>query len=148
MFSVQTNTHLSTCKTTKCVDRQLRAIVVDDEEDLVSVLSDYLRIIDVDVVGTGKDGREAVDLYEMHSPDLVFVDLMMPGYDGLHAIRGIREKDPQSRVIVITAFMHTNTARDLLPLRPNKIISKPWDLNQIYDVVEQFRRATRASAAL
>lgn len=121
------------------MERQITAIVVDDEKDLVTILADYLKIIDVDVLGVGNNGKEAVELYEKYRPDLVFVDLMMPKYDGVYAVKNIRKRNAKADIIVITAFMRAEIARDLLALQPTKIISKPFDLSQMYDIIEQFR---------
>lgn len=121
------------------MDKQITAIIVDDEKDMTDVFSEYLKIIDVDVVGIGHNGKDAVDLYREHKPDIVFLDLMMPEYDGLYALENIRNESSTANVVIITAYMHTATARRLFSMNPTKVISKPWDLNQIYNVVEQFR---------
>ncbi|CDI05332.1 response regulator [Candidatus Nitrosotenuis uzonensis] len=121
------------------MNEQITAIIVDDEKDITDVFAEYLKIIDVDVLGIGHNGKDAVDLYKRHRPDIVFLDLMMPEYDGLYALENIRADSPSAIVIIITAYMHTANANRLFSLHPTKVISKPWDLNQIYDVVEQFR---------
>jgi CheY-like chemotaxis protein len=121
------------------MDKQITAIIVDDEKDMTDVFSEYLKIIDVDVAGIGYNGKDAVDLYKKHKPDIVFLDLMMPEYDGLYALENIRNESPNANVVIITAYMHAATTKKLFALHPTKVISKPWELNQIYDVVEQFR---------
>jgi DNA-binding NtrC family response regulator len=121
------------------MNKQITAIIIDDEKDLTDVFAEYLKIIDVDVLGIGHNGKDAVDLYKRHRPDMVFLGLMMPEYDGLYALENIRVESPNAIVIIITAYMHTATANKLFRLHPTKVISKPCDLNQIYDVVERFR---------
>ncbi|MEM4253621.1 MAG: response regulator, partial [Candidatus Nitrosotenuis sp.] len=68
------------------MNEQITAIIVDDEKDMTEVFAEYLKIIDVDVLGIGHNGKDAVDLYKRHRPDIVFLDLMMPEYDGLYAL--------------------------------------------------------------
>ena len=67
-------------------------IVIDDNEDIVSSMSDLLEFHKIDVIGTGSNGLECVELYDTLRPDVVLLDLQMPEYDGLYALRKIREK--------------------------------------------------------
>lgn len=71
------------------------AIVIDDDHDIVDVFSDILQILQIDVIGKGYDGKEAVELYQKFTPDLVILDLMMPKYDGIYALE--RDKGNQCR---------------------------------------------------
>jgi two-component system, LytTR family, response regulator LytT len=84
----------------------LSAIIVDDEQlarDELKYLLDSAG--DVDVVAQGTNGIEAVDLIEEHRPDLVFLDVQMPGLDGMGVIRKLREKDiPLPYFVMSTAY--------------------------------------------
>lgn len=83
----------------------MRLIVVDDDRLVV----DSLKIIlgaqpQIEVVGTGADGNDAVALYAEHAPDIALLDIQMPGRDGLSAAREILERDPAARVVFLTTF--------------------------------------------
>ena len=83
----------------------MRLIVVDDDRLVV----DSLKIIlgaqpQIEVVGTGANGDEAVALYSEHAPDIALLDIQMPGRDGLSAAREILERDPTARVVFLTTF--------------------------------------------
>ena len=83
----------------------MRLIVVDDDRLVV----DSLKIIlgaqpQIEVVGTGADGNDAVALYTEHAPDIALLDIQMPGRDGLSAAREILEHDPAARVVFLTTF--------------------------------------------
>ena len=83
----------------------MRLIVVDDDRLVV----DSLKIIlgaqpQIEVVGTGADGNDAVALYAEHAPDIALLDIQMPGRDGLSAAREILERDPAARVVFLTSF--------------------------------------------
>lgn len=83
----------------------MRLIVVDDDRLVV----DSLKIIlgaqpQIEVVGTGADGNDAVALYTEHAPDIALLDIQMPGRDGLSAAREILERDPAARVVFLTTF--------------------------------------------
>lgn len=117
------------------------ALVVDDDMDTVNVFCEYLQVIGVDVKACGHNGREAVKLYEQHRPDIVFLDLAMPEYDGLFALENIKKIDPASNVAVITANLNEGTAKELQRLGPNKIIQKPFEAEEIFEIVEQVRQS-------
>lgn len=83
----------------------MRLIVVDDDRLVV----DSLKIIlgaqpQIEVVGTGANGDDAVALYAEHAPDIALLDIQMPGRDGLSAAREILERDPSARVVFLTTF--------------------------------------------
>lgn len=117
------------------------AVVIDDDIDTVDVFCEYLQVIGVDVKACGHDGREAVDLYEQHKPDIMFLDLAMPEFDGLFALANIKKIDPASNVAVITANINERTAKKLQRLGPSKIIQKPFEAEEIFEIVEQVRQS-------
>ena len=88
-------------KEKKCI----RILVADDHsvvrEGLVSLVK---RKADMTVVAEASNGREAVDLWKEHRPDLVLLDLRMPELDGVGAIKEIRELDPNAHIVVLTTF--------------------------------------------
>ena len=83
----------------------MRLIVVDDDRLVV----DSLKIIlgaqpQIEVVGTGANGNDAVSLYAEHAPDIALLDIQMPERDGLSAAREILEHEPTARVVFLTTF--------------------------------------------
>src|SRR2546421_3070595 len=94
-------------KTPKAGDTKSRITVViaDDHsvvrEGLVALIT---RKADMTVVGEAANGREAVDLWKKHHPDVVLLDLRMPELDGVGALKEIRGHDEKARIIVLTTF--------------------------------------------
>ena len=107
------------------------AIVVDDDVDTVDVFCDYLRLKNVTILGSGYNGKEAVQLYKTHMPDIVFLDLMMPEYDGFYALENIRKINQDSKIVVVTADLREHTAKRLEILKPTEIFIKPYDMERI-----------------
>jgi DNA-binding NarL/FixJ family response regulator len=91
-------------RTSPRTDR-IRVLVADDH---VTVLEGLVAIIgrqaDMTVVGQAANGREAVDLWQKHHPDVALLDLRMPVLDGLGAIEEIHRKNQAARIIVLTTF--------------------------------------------
>jgi DNA-binding NarL/FixJ family response regulator len=83
----------------------IRILVVDDHpvvrEGLVAIIEAQ---DDMTVVGEAGDGSQAIAIYKAAKPDVVLMDLAMPGTDGVQAIEGMRAFDPEARVVVLTAY--------------------------------------------
>jgi two-component system NarL family response regulator len=83
----------------------IRILIADDHsvvrEGLVSLVK---RKVDMTVVAEASNGREAVDRWKEHRPDVALLDLRMPELDGVGAIKEIREVDPNAHILVLTTF--------------------------------------------
>ena len=115
----------------------IRAVVVDDDKETVSLFSEILSSNNIEVVGKGYNGQEAAFLYQKLKPDVVFLDVMMPVYDGIYGISKIREMNPNAIVIITTNQMAINTQIALNKLRPSAIVKEPIDVNEIIKKVNQ-----------
>ncbi|MGQ0605714.1 MAG: response regulator [Candidatus Nitrosotenuis sp.] len=113
------------------------AIVVDDDFDTVDIFCDYLEIKNVQVLGKGHSGKSAVDLYEKLRPDVVFLDLMMPEYDGFYGLEKIRKINSDAKIIIVTADLREETAKKLDKLKPNQVFIKPYDIDKITQTLEK-----------
>ena len=115
----------------------IRAIVVDDDKDTVALFSEILSGNDIQVVGKGYNGQEAAFLYQKLKPDVIFLDIIMPVYDGIYGITKIREMNPDAIVIITTNQMTINAQIALNKLRPSAIIKEPIDVEEIIKKVNQ-----------
>ena len=115
----------------------IRAVVIDDDKESVALFSEILSSNNIEVVGKGYNGQEAAFLYQKLKPDVIFLDVIMPVYDGIYGISKIREMDPNSIVIVTTNQMTINTQIALNKQRPSAIIKEPIDVNEIIKKVNQ-----------
>ena len=110
---------------------RINCIVIDDNQDIVGVFSDLLEISGIEVIATGTDGKEAVELYEKYNPDVIFVDLIMPKYDGFYAMQNIRMIDPDAKIIVVTGDLNADEC-DLLDIhKVTAVIFKPFDMHAV-----------------
>ncbi len=84
----------------------IRVVVADDHAVVRQGLRTFLDLQDdMEVVGEAVDGAEAVEQAERTAADVVLVDLVMPGVDGLEALRRLRERVPTARAIVLSSFI-------------------------------------------
>ena len=117
-------------------------LVVDDENDNVEVLCEYLWLKGMDVVGRAHNGREAHELYEELRPDVVLSDVLMPDFDGYYGLQKILEFDPHAKVIMVTASEFTDDKQNKLKsLGASAVICKPYETEDIIKTIEELSRA-------
>jgi len=93
----------------------IRILLVDDHAVVRSGLTKFLMVNkDLELVAEASDGAEAVQLAGIHKPDVILMDLMMPGMDGITATREIHQKYPQIKVIALTSFSEQNMVQGAL----------------------------------
>lgn len=119
---------------------QTSVIIIDDDVATVEVFVEYLELCDVNVVATAYDGQDAIKIYKQYKPDIVFVDVMMPIYDGCYALENIRKIDPDAVVIMVTADLSKETGERLEKLGATKIIYKPFDIKELIDCIETYKK--------
>ena len=107
-----------------------KILVVDDKPEIRSLLKKMLADDDYDVL-MACSGEEALTLIVEKRPDLVLLDLKMPGMDGLQTLRKIKELDDSSRVIMISAFGTKRTVIEALKLGLFDYQPKPLSLNRL-----------------
>ncbi|MBI5145789.1 MAG: response regulator [Thaumarchaeota archaeon] len=115
----------------------ITAAIIDDDKDTVQVFAEHLELLGVKVVSIGHDGKQAVEIYKKYRPDVLFLDLVMPEYDGIYGLKEIRAIDPQAKVIIITADLTAKNEDDLDKLKPTKIIFKPFDVKKLKTLLDK-----------
>ena len=113
----------------------ITSIVIDDDPDTVAVFCDYLEMNQIMVIGKGFNGKDAVELYQKLKPDIVFADVMMPEYDGFYALEKIRQIDPDTKIIMVTADLRAETEHRLKALKATGIVFKPFDIRKIMEII-------------
>ncbi|WP_069812001.1 response regulator [Streptomyces sp. TP-A0874] len=88
----------------------IRVLLVDDHQVVRRGLRTFLEVQeDIEVVGEASDGAEGIARTEELRPDVVLMDVKMPGTDGIEALRAIRESEHPARVLVVTSFTERRT---------------------------------------
>jgi two-component system, NarL family, response regulator LiaR len=83
--------------------RRLRAIIADDDALARRMIKDALQRADIVVIAEAHDGREAVELCRYYAPDVVLMDVIMPGLDGIAATRQIAREMPDQVIVILTS---------------------------------------------
>ncbi|PIY88346.1 MAG: two-component system response regulator [Nitrosopumilales archaeon CG_4_10_14_0_8_um_filter_34_8] len=110
-------------------------MIADDSDAIRLVIKDILSIGDHVVVCEAKDGDETIELFFKHSPDVLLLDLAMPKKDGLTVSNEIIARDPNAKIILITASDDQKIIQKCLNSGVSSYISKPFDFNQVLKVI-------------
>jgi CheY-like chemotaxis protein len=86
---------------------------------------------------TASDGQEAVNIALAQAPDMIFMDVAMPGMDGLEAMRVIREQKPGMVIVIASAHSMAGDRERFLEAGANDVLSKPFRINELTSTVEK-----------
>lgn len=108
----------------------MKVVIVDDDEDSLQLMSRFLKLKGIDVLGEARDGKKAVEMYRELKPDVIVTDMKMPVYDGVFVINEIKKFDPKAKIIVVTAYQEYEFDRKevfstlLKPYNVDELIAK------------------------
>jgi two-component system chemotaxis response regulator CheY len=123
-----------------------KLLVVDDAVIIREMIKDVAKAAGWTIVGEGRNGQEGVDRYRELRPDVVTLDLVMPEFDGLHAVKGIREIDPSARIVVVSALDQKDTLKSAFKLGASDFLVKPFDRKLLVETLEKLLAATAVTA--
>ncbi len=104
----------------------VNVLIVDDLAFIKIVLRDIVEKSGFRVVGEASNGEQAIAMYQDTRPDVVLMDITMPGMDGLTALEKIREIDPAARVIICSALGQQRLIVQAIQLGAKDFIVKPF----------------------
>ena len=121
----------------------LTVIVVDDDRDSLEVFAEYLTMKDLKVVAKANNGKSAVEIYEKFKPDVVLLDVIMPGYDGFYAIEHIRRINPDAKIIFVTAATAGTTQERIFRSDASAIVFKPFEMEHLIKTIEDVKNGKK-----
>ena len=123
--------------------RKINVLLVDDSRTVLAQLERILEEVDgVAIVGTARDGAAAIRMASEVSPDLVLLDIVMPGLDGLSALRTIKSMHPRIEVAMVSSVSgDAQKAEEAFRLGACQVLGKPFDPEVIESLVENVRVA-------
>ena len=118
------------------MDGAARVLVVDDEPSVVEVFREFLSGEGYEL-SVAASGEEALRLIPELKPDIVLTDINLPGLSGLEVMRFAKSVDPEVAVIVVTGYASASTAIDALRQGAYDYVTKPFDLDDVHQIVER-----------
>ena len=114
----------------------IRALIVDDHAVVRSGLTAFLKVFDdLQAVGEADSGAEAIRLCEQVTPDVILMDMAMPGMDGAAATEAIRQRWPKTQVIALTSFREENLVQAALQAGAIGYLLKNVTADQLADAI-------------
>jgi len=104
---------------------KLKILLVDDSDTLLEIMNALFEELGHTVVGKAKDGKEAIELYSKHTPDLVTMDIFMPGLNGVDAVSEIIKKDDKAKIIMITSHGQKEIVKNAINKGAQDYLLKP-----------------------
>jgi CheY-like chemotaxis protein len=117
--------------------KKISAIVVDDDKVIVRMLSERLHFCGVNIIGVGYNGKEAVELYQKLRPDVVFLDIMMPRFDGFYALQNIRLINNRAKILMVTAVLRSDIVERLSGIPSVEIVDKTFDFDDLLNAINR-----------
>lgn len=114
---------------------KLKALIADDSQLMRKILKDILERENFDVVAEAKDGQEAIDLCKQHMPNLLTLDIAMPGKDGIATLREVKVLSSDIKVVMITSQDKHDVILEALKLGADNYITKPYEPEKVARVV-------------
>lgn len=112
-----------------------KVLLVDDAAFMRMMLKDILTKGGYEIVGEAENGLVAVNKYEELAPDLVIMDITMPEMNGLEAIKAIRGKDPQAKVIMCSAMGQQAMVIEAIQSGAKDFVVKPFQADRVLEAV-------------
>ncbi len=114
-------------------------LVVDDTAIIRSTIAKIVvrENLNLSPVFEAENGEEAMRLARQHQPDIIFMDIKMPGVNGLQATQAIREESPNSKIVILTAYDEFSYVQEALKLGAVDYLLKPVRPNKLIEVITQ-----------
>ncbi len=122
--------------------KMLKVLFVDDEEDFVTTMAERMEMREVGSE-VAFDGQQALNMLKDDTPDVMVLDLRMPGIDGMEVLRRVKKMYPQVAVIVMTGYGSDEDEKEARRLGAFDYLRKPVDINHLMEVVRNAGRAGR-----
>jgi YesN/AraC family two-component response regulator len=115
--------------------KKLKAMVLEDDPETNDLMSKTLDNFFSDVQ-SALDGETALELYEKHQPDIIFIDIILPGKSGLDIAKEIRDINPKQMIVIVSASDDMGNISEAVKIGVNNFIRKPINTDKMIDVLK------------
>jgi len=114
-----------------------KILTVDDAAFMRMMLKDILVNNGYEIVGEASNGREAIEKYAEHQPDLVLMDITMPDMDGITSLKEIKKIDSQAKIIMCSAMGQQTMVVDAIQAGATDFIVKPFKADRVLEAIKK-----------
>ena len=112
-----------------------KVLLVDDEKEFVEALGERMRNREMEV-STAESAMEALSLAKDHNYDAIVLDLMMPGMDGIEALKALRADHPEMQIILLSGHSTLEKGIEAMKLGAVDFLEKPADINKLTEKIK------------
>lgn len=111
-------------------------MVVDDSPFASKQIKDIVEDNGYEVIGYAKDGEEAIELYKELKPDIVILDIIMPGLNGLETAEILKKQDPAVKILILSSLCDAGTMEEVKSIGVKHLIPKPLEADVLLASLE------------
>lgn len=112
----------------------MKILLVEDEPDLLEIFEHMLS--EYEII-RASNGEEAIEKFKLHKPELVLMDIELPGIDGVETTRRILSINPETTVIAVTAFA-SRRRKEMLQAGAVEVLKKPFRMKDLLETVKKY----------
>lgn len=118
----------------------MKVLIADDSKFMRGLIRSNVEAYGHEVVAEAENGKEAIEAYMRHYPDLVFIDMVMPVMGGLEAIVEIIAIDPNAHIVMCSSMGHATYVREAIQKGVQDFIVKPFSPDKMKEVLNKFSK--------
>lgn len=115
-------------------------IVVDDSPFASKQIKNLVEENGYEVIGYAKSGEEGIKMYEELHPDIVILDIIMPGIDGIETAEILEKSDPDVTILMLSSLCDTGTLEEVRAIGVKYLIPKPWEDDVLLATLELLKK--------
>ena len=118
-----------------------RVAIADDNQNILEALKDVIDDEeDMTIVGTADNGADTVTMIKESRPDIVLLDLIMPGIDGIETAEILLKSDPSATILMLSSLCDTGTLEEVRAIGVKYLIPKPWEDDVLLATLELLKK--------
>jgi two-component system chemotaxis response regulator CheY len=120
--------------------KKARVLAVDDSAAILTIVAAYLEDSEFDVIASERDGRRAVERFKEIQPDIVLLDLIMPGQSGMETLSQILAINPDAVVVMISSLGTEDAVHECLSTGAKSFLQKPFARDRFLDFLRSIAK--------
>jgi DNA-binding NarL/FixJ family response regulator len=129
----------------KSDERVIKLVIVDDSAIVRERLASMFAELDaIQLVGQMQDGQEAINGIKKLQPDVVILDIRLPGISGIEVLQEIKKQDPALMVIILTNYPYDQYWKKCMDAGADAFLDKSTEFNRIVDIIKQVRQQAQS----
>lgn len=113
-------------------------MIVDDSLFIYEEMKHMLADSEFEIIAYARDGESALEQYEHTHPDIVTMDIILPGIDGLEASQHILDRFPDAKIIIVSSLAYDDTTEQAEAIGINHVLFKPFSAEELVAALQNF----------